>query len=78
MGDNPHLLTMGDGRLFRPQIPFNKAYAFDNIIIQQIQVVSSLFNVPFSMYLSALQVLKECNVFAKHFPPDVILAATRT
>ena len=22
VGDNPHLLTMGDGRLFRPQLSF--------------------------------------------------------
>ena len=64
---------MGDGRLFRPQISFNIAYVVGNLIIQQIQLVSSRFKVPFSMYLSALQVLRECNVFAKHFPPDVIL-----
>lgn len=69
---------MGDGRLFRPQISFNIAYAFASLIIQYIQFVSSFFNVPFSRYRSALQVLNVCNVFAKHLPPDVILTATRT
>lgn len=26
VGDNPHLLTMGDGRLFRPQFSFRILY----------------------------------------------------
>ena len=33
VGDNPHLLTMGDGRLFRPQLSFYRNRKMGGVFI---------------------------------------------